>query len=299
MESMRNVIIDINSRKSFNMAGIKCKHCSKVCDTTRGMTKHLSTCKVRQGMAGPTVPCDILYKTNGFLIAKAEAMLPLIEPISKKESPYTDALHKRDPAVDWRDPAGIDKAAKMLGRSEDTEMPDVRHIPPESKHTTSSRSRSRIQSIQSGFKSIKFNDGKRGQAGDSVDEENTMAYMADIPIEQDNNCFPFKNNVEYAWAKFMQTSKMSKGSMDMFFNNSELALMRQHLSYKNVDKMRALLTELLYDKVTWWTKSLSICSVIPDVALKEYFMYYLDIIPAIRFLIGHCPFAPHMAYAPV
>ena len=234
-------------------------------------------------------------------MAKKEAMLPLVEPISKEGSPYTDALEKRDPA-------GIDEAAEMPGRNEDTEMPgksedikmpDVRQIPPESKHTISSRSRSGIQSIQSGFKSIEFKDGKREQAGEPVDEENTMAYMADIPIEQDNNCFPFKNNVEYAWAKFMQTSKMSKGSMGMFFNNPDLAPMRQHLNYKNVDEMRALLTELPYGKVIWWTKSLSICSVIADVAPKEYLMYYLNIKPAICFLIGHRLFALHMAYAPV
>ena len=105
--------------------------------------------------------------------------------------------------------------------------------------------------------------------------------------------------MEYAWAKFMQTSKMSIGLMGMFFNNPDLAPMQQHLSYKNVNKMRALLTELPYVKVTWWTKSLSIRSVIADVALNEYLMYYLDIIPAICFLIGHRLFAPQITYAPV
>ena len=233
------------------MAGMKCRHCSKVCDIICGMIKHLSTCKVRQGTARCTVPRDTLYKTNGFPMAKAKAMLPLVESISKEESPYTDALDRRDLALDRKDPAGIDEAAEMPGRSKDTEMPDVRHIPPESKHTTSSRSRSGIKSIESGFKLIEFNDGKKGQVGEPVDKENTMAYMADIPIEQDNNCLPFKNNVKYAWAKFMQTSKMLKGSMGMFFNNPDLAPMRQHLSYKNVDKIRALLTELPYGKVTW------------------------------------------------
>ncbi len=63
--------------------------------------------------------------------------------------------------------------------------------------------------------------------------------------------------------------------------------------------MRALLTELSYGKVTCWTKSISIRSVITDVGSKEYLMYYLDIIPAIRFLIGHQLFAQHMVYAPV
>ena len=64
------------------------------------MTKHLSTYKVQQDTAYCTVPRDTLYKTNSFPMAKTKAMLPLVEPINKKESPYTDALDKRDPALD-------------------------------------------------------------------------------------------------------------------------------------------------------------------------------------------------------
>ncbi len=91
----------------------------------------------------------------------------------------------------------------------------------------------------------------------------------------------------------MQASKMTKKSMTMFFSNPNLALMREHLSYKNVDEMRVLLIEFSYDKITWWTGSLSIRLVTADVASKEYLMYYLDIILAIRFLIGHRPFVSH------
>ncbi len=49
----------------------------------------------------------------------------------------------------------------------------------------------------------------------------------------------------------MQANKMTKGSMTMFFSNHTLASMREHLSYKNMDKMRALLIELPYGKITW------------------------------------------------
>ncbi len=66
----------------------------------------------------------------------------------------------------------------------------------------------------------------------------------------------------------MQASKMTKGLMIMFFSNPTLASMWEHLSYKNVDKMKTLLTKLPYGKVTWWTKSLSIRSVTADVAPK-------------------------------
>ncbi len=146
---------------------------------------------------------------------------------------------------------------------------------------------------------IGFMNSERGQAGEPVGDEEVIAYLADKLIILNDNSLPLKNNVEYAKAKLIHDSKMTKGSMGMFFNNPDLASMREHLSYKSVDEMKALLTELPYGKVTWWTKSISIRSVIANVASKEYLMYYLDIIPTIRFLSGHRPFAKHIAYAPV
>lgn len=63
--------------------------------------------------------------------------------------------------------------------------------------------------------------------------------------------------------------------------------------------MQALLTELLYSKITWQTKSLSICLVIANIAPKKYLLYYLNKILTIYFLIGHWPFILHMAFAPI
>lgn len=54
---------------------------------------------------------------------------------------------------------------------------------------------------------IAFNNGKKEQAGKSVDKENTIVYMADIPIEQNNNCFLFKNNMEYAWQNVKRVNR--------------------------------------------------------------------------------------------
>ena len=78
-----------------------------------------------------------------------------------------------------------------------------------------------------------------------------MAYLTDIPIKQNNNCIPFENNVVYTWTRFIQTYKMLKGLIDMFFNNFDLAPMQKHLSHKNINKMRTLLTKLLYGSVIW------------------------------------------------
>ncbi len=120
----------------------------------------------------------------------------------------------------------------------------------ESMRSTTSWSRSRIQSTKSEFKLIWFNNNKKGQVGEPIIGEDVIANIADIPGDVDNR-LPFKNNAEYEWARFMQTSKMTKGSMTMFFSNLTLASMRNHLNYKNVNKMRALWTKLPYGKVIW------------------------------------------------
>lgn len=63
--------------------------------------------------------------------------------------------------------------------------------------------------------------------------------------------------------------------------------------------MQILFIEILYDKVIWWIRSLSRCSVIADIPLKKYLIYYLDIILAICILIGYQIFALYIIFATV
>ncbi len=172
-----------------------------------------------------TVPRQTRHQANDFLvIPKAKATVLLTKQMLGQ-------IHRMD----------------MVGGN-DAEMAD--EVVYESVRSTTSRSKLGIQLTQSGFKLIRFNDGKRGQVGELVGDKDAMADVADIPGDADNR-LPFKNNVEYEWARFMQASKMTKRSMTMFFSNPTLASMREHLSYKNMDEMWALLTELTYGKVTW------------------------------------------------
>ena len=78
--------------------------------------------------------------------------------------------------------ANIDEVAEIPNKSENTKMPDVRHIFSETDYTTSSQSRSEIQSIQSGFQLSEFNDNKKGQACKPIEKKNTITYMANILI---------------------------------------------------------------------------------------------------------------------
>ena len=72
----------------------------------------------------------------------------------------------------------------------------------ESIHSTTSQSRSGIQSTQSGFKWIRFNNSRKDQAEKLVRDKDIMANLADKPGDTDN-CLPFKNNVEYKWTRFI------------------------------------------------------------------------------------------------
>lgn len=98
---------------------------------------------------------------------------------------------------------------------------------------------------------IRFTKSKKKQVREPVRNKDVIVYLADMSVIANDNCFPFNNNVEYVQTKFMQSSKMTKVLVRMFFNNLALAPIWKHLSYKNVNEMRALLIELPYSKVTW------------------------------------------------
>ena len=77
---------------------------------------------------------------------------------------------------------------------DDAEMADK--LVYESVYSTTFRSRSEIQSTQNRFKLIRFNNGRRDQAGKLVRDKDVMVNVIDI-LDNTNNCLPFKNNVEY------------------------------------------------------------------------------------------------------
>ena len=76
-----------------------------------------------------------------------------------------------------------------------------------------------------------------------------MANITNIPSNA-GNWLPDKNIVEYKWVRFLQANKITKKLMTIFFNNPILPPMQKYLTYKNMDKIKAWLTELPYDKIT-------------------------------------------------
>lgn len=60
----------------------------------------------------------------------------------------------------------------------------------------------RVLLIQSEFKLIKFNNGRKNQARKLIQDKNAIKNVVNIPGNI-NNCLLFKNNIEYKWTKFM------------------------------------------------------------------------------------------------
>lgn len=80
-----------------------------------------------------------------------------------------------------------------------------------------------------------------------MEDQDVMVDMVDTSSDIDN-CPLFKNNLEYIWIGFMQASKILEESMIIYFTKPDFAPIQKHSSYKIVDNMKSLLTELVYDK---------------------------------------------------
>lgn len=48
--------------------------------------------------------------------------------------------------------------------------------------------------------------------------------MKNILIDLNNNYYLFKNNIDYTYTNFLQSSKISKKLVNIFFNNHNLTL---------------------------------------------------------------------------
>lgn len=79
---------------------------------------------------------NTLYKKNSFAITKIKAILFLVKVINKKKSSNLDVFNNINLTFNRRDSTNINKAIKILGRSKDIKIPNIRHIFFKSKHIT-------------------------------------------------------------------------------------------------------------------------------------------------------------------
>lgn len=155
------------------MAGIKYIHYSKVYETTRGMIKHLSMCKSKMQY---TILCQIRHHANNFfIIPKVKVIIQLTRQILEQiQVIYSDKKEKsanKVGKIDTVSSGNVEKVDKVIYKS----MCNI-----------TSRLKSEIQSIQNGFRLIMFNDSKRGQKEEPVEDKNAMTDVVNISGDADN-----------------------------------------------------------------------------------------------------------------
>lgn len=76
------------------MVSMKYKYYLKVCKIVCRIINYLSICKMQQKILRYIVSRNNLYKIIDFLIAKVEAILPLVKSIIEEKSLYTNCNAK-------------------------------------------------------------------------------------------------------------------------------------------------------------------------------------------------------------
>ena len=113
--------------------------------------------------------------------------------------------------------------------------------------------------------------------------------------------FPFRDAADYAMAEWLSQNKITKGAIDDFCTNPLLEPLSQYTSFRNGEEFKHLIEHIdggvLDDN--WEIYEFTRLSEIEGIENVDYRVYYRDVIKAVRFLIGHEPFADSLAYAPI
>ena len=91
---------------------------------------------------------------------------------------------------------------------------------------------------------------------------------------------------------------MTKGKIDDYLRDPRI---NANLSFKSGKEWLHLLDDIPWGlgEREWYTHPIEIGSELPGVRGRIYYIYYRDVILALRFLLGHKPFDQYLAYAPV
>jgi hypothetical protein len=111
--------------------------------------------------------------------------------------------------------------------------------------------------------------------------------------------FPFRNAAEFELAYYLFESRATAGSIDKFFKLPGVGDILSYVTqFKSVQHYHRTLEEIPYGIPADYWKTETKTEMIAGVK-HVWQVKYRDAMAAIRFLIGHQPFAPNLAYAPV
>lgn len=138
---------------------------------------------------------------------------------------------------------------------------------------------------------------------ESLEEEiNEIRWIPSIPT--DNPWFPFSSRHDFRLTDWFSKSKCSKQSIDDYFKDPDLAISTSDLdrSMRSYADMNRALYSIPYgipEGDEWLKHDLEIPSQLKGGRPEKLTLLSRPIKQCLEFLLGHLPFAPDLAWAPV
>jgi hypothetical protein len=124
-------------------------------------------------------------------------------------------------------------------------------------------------------------------------------------VYQTNSCSidvteSFGSDFAFAFSSWLQRIRCTLGDVDRLFDDARLSDLHAKLPFQSGRQWQEAMSGVqagLQDDV-WIQEDIAITSGLSGLQLKRHVFIYQDIMSLVGFLIGHCPFAHEMVYAP-
>ncbi len=119
-------------------------------------------------------------------------------------------------------------------------------------------------------------------------------------INPDNIYYPFKDNVDYAMARWLLESECTQGDVDRFFSDPRLSKFHSHLSFKSGIEWKQMMMDVPHGVIdsNWTQHLIRLPSHEPGADIVNHTVYSRDVTAVLKFLMGHSAFKDDMVYAP-
>ena len=262
-----------------------CNHCGKVLKNLGGRSRHEKYCKTLRGK-------QLARKGMRFAFSLTSSQISSRLSSNRyqgSEDAYEEASGEHSTYIDDDEWADIPRAIERVGEA-DREGGILR--------TTNTSIR--VETYGSTL------DEAAGQPMQGCHPTQEDALLDDVSLGQKNQhsrqpYHPFKNATDYALAHYFLCTQSTNGDMNAFLKDDCFKHWHAELSFTNADQCHDLIHQIpdAISNEPWKEEVFADPDEYKEVQPTRYAVKFQNIMRAIRFLIGHRPFAPNLNYAPI
>ena len=285
-----------------------CGACGKLLKSLSGFQRHLSRCRVQSGQSNRIIPrAQLDPESPSISSVDATALADSPDSAIRISTTYQwfpegDNLNLEEFAeIEEPDESVID-GDQQAGNipSEKTDV-SVTSDEEDDDIESDTEGRSHKRGLMSTSSSIRVELYKQiTGSGAGVPSADISTIGPSTDNIQKEFYHPFETISDYAFGIWLRSSGVSKGDVDRLLRDSRCAPITQSLSFQTSSQWHTRIEGLPNGmKPDWRTSILSVEAQFDGTEDREYVVHYQNVLEAIRFLIGHRPFANNLSYEPV